>query len=130
MGHCCHGQLSLQPKCVDGTPAVFMPHPFCFDDFKEQACVQKQPIGHDPDKAPAPKMRFFMDFGFMRSLHSDYCSTRLGLNHVVECFEGYSSYLIIVDKASRYVWMFLRKSKEPPINLVLAFLAIHGSPDG
>jgi hypothetical protein len=34
-----------------------------------------------------------------------------------------------VDKASRYVWEFLWKSKEPPIDLVLAFLAIHGSPD-
>ncbi len=49
---------------------------------------------------------------------------------MVGCFEGYSAHLIIVDEASRYVWVFLRKSKEPPINLVLAFFAIHGSPDG
>jgi hypothetical protein len=130
MGHCGHGQLSLLPKCVDGTPAVFVPYPFCFDDSKEQSRVQKQLIGHDPEKAPAPKMRLFMDVGFMYSLRPNYRSPRLGLNRVVECFEGYSAYLIIVDKASRYVWVLLRKSKEPPTNLVLAFLAIHGSPDG
>jgi hypothetical protein len=49
---------------------------------------------------------------------------------VVEGFKGYSAYLIIVDEASRYVWVFLWKLKEPPIDLALAFLAIHGSPDG
>jgi hypothetical protein len=49
MGHCGHGQLSLLPKCVDSTPAVFVPNPLCFDDSKEQARVQKQPIGHDPE---------------------------------------------------------------------------------
>jgi hypothetical protein len=123
MGHCGHGQLSLLPKCIDGTPAVFVLHPFRFNDSKEQARVQKQPIRHDPEKAPAPKMRFFMDFGFMCSSHSDYRSPQLGLDRVVECFKGYSAYLIIVDKALRYVWVFLRKSKEPLIDLALVFLA-------
>ncbi len=46
---------------------------------------------------------------------------------MVECFEGYLAYLIIVDKCSRYVWVFLRKLKEPPVNLIKAFLAIHRS---
>jgi hypothetical protein len=130
MGHCGHGQLSLLPKCVDGTPTVLLPHPFQFNDSKEQARVQKEPTGHNTEKAPEPKMRFFMDFGFMRSSRYNYCSPRLGINHVVECFEGYSVYLIIVDESSRYVWVFLRKSKEPPIDLVQAFLAIHSSLDG
>jgi hypothetical protein len=35
-----------------------------------------------------------------------------------------------MDKVSRYVWVFLQKSKEPLIDLVIAFLTIHGSPDG
>ncbi len=66
----------------------------------------------------------------MRSLRSNYRSPQLGLDHVVECFERYSVYLIILDKASRYVWVFLQKLKKPLIDLALAFLAIHGSPDG
>ncbi len=44
-------------------------------------------------------------------------------------FKVYFAYLIIMDKASRYVWLFLRKSKDPLIDPVLAFLAIHGFPD-
>jgi hypothetical protein len=127
MGHCGHHQLSLLPKCVDGTPTAFLPHPFQFDDCKEQARVQKQPIGHNPEKAPEPKMQFFMDFGFMHATCFNYRLPWLGINCVVECFKGYLVYLIIVDECSRYVWEFLRKSKEHPVNLVKAFLAIHGS---
>ncbi len=97
MGHCGHGQLSLLPKCMDGTPKMFLPHPFRFYDSKEQARVQKQPTGHDTEKAPEPKKQFFMDFDFMRSSRSDYHSPRLGINRVVECFKGYSAYLIIVN---------------------------------
>jgi hypothetical protein len=111
MGHCGHRQLSLLPKCVDGTPMVFLPHPFQFDDSKEQARVQKQPTGHDTERAPEPRMRFFMDFSLMWSSCSDYRYPRLGITRVVECFVEYSLYLIIVDESSRYVWVFLRKSK-------------------
>ncbi len=71
-----------------------------------------------------------MDFEFMRASCFDYCLPRLGIDRVVECFKGYLAYLIIVDKCSRYVWVFLRKLKEPPVNLVKAFLAIHGSQVG
>jgi hypothetical protein len=74
-------------------------------------------------------MQFFMDFAFMHASCSDYCLPRLGIDRVVECFEGYSAYLIIVDECSRY-GVFLRKLKEPPGNLVKAFLAIHGSQVG
>ncbi len=49
---------------------------------------------------------------------------------MVECFEGYSAYLIIVDEFFRYVWVFLRKSKQPPVDLVKTCLTIHGSPTG
>jgi hypothetical protein len=105
-------------------------HPFQFDDFKEQARIQKQARGQNPQRAMATKQRFFMDFGFMRASRSDYRSPKLGLDRVVECFEGYSAYLIIVDEFSRYVWVFLRKSKQPPVDLVKTFLTIHGSPTG
>jgi hypothetical protein len=71
-----------------------------------------------------------MDFGFIRASTLDYCHPRPGVNRVVECFEGFTSYLIIVDEASRYVWVFLQKLKEPPMELVLDFLALHGLPSG
>jgi hypothetical protein len=71
-----------------------------------------------------------MDFGFIRASTLNYRHPHPGVDWVVECSKGFTSYSIIVDEASRYVWVFLRKSKEPPTDLVLNFLALHGLPFG
>jgi hypothetical protein len=92
--------------------------------------VKKQVASVDPEKASEPRMRFFMDFGFMRASHSDYPSPYLGSDCVIECFEGFSAHLIVVDKASHYVWIFLQKSKDPPVDLICDFLVLHGSTQG
>ena len=71
-----------------------------------------------------------MDFGFMRASTSDYSTPNLETDRVVESFDGYVAYLIIVDEASKFVWIFLRKSKEPPIDLVSHFLQMYGRHSG
>jgi hypothetical protein len=43
-------------------------------------------------------------------------------DRVVASWDGYSSYLLIVDEASRYIWVFLTKSKEPPLDIIDTFL--------
>ncbi len=130
LGHCDAWQLDHIPNHTNGIPSSFSPHPFCFINAKEEGGIQKQPIGHSPEKAPTPRLRFFMDFGFIRASTSDYCHPCPGVNRVVKCFEGFTSYLIIVGEAAQYIWVFLRKSKEPPTDLVLDFLALHGPPSG
>jgi hypothetical protein len=130
LGHCNAWQLDHIPYHADGTPSSFSPHPFCCIDAKEQGCIQKKPIGHSPEKAPTTHLCFFMDFGFIRASTSDYCHPCLGVDRVVKCFKGFTAYLIIIDEASQYVWVFLRKLKKPPTNLVLYFLALHGLPSG
>jgi hypothetical protein len=115
---------------VNGTPPVFTSHPFQFNDFKKCGHVQKQPVGVNPEKTPELRMRFFMDFGFMRASFSDYCSPCLGSVCIVECFDGLSTYLIVAEEASHYVWMFLQKLKDPLVDLICDFLALHGSPQG
>ena len=32
--------------------------------------------------------------------------------------DGYNSYLIIVDRVTRYMWLFLTALKTPPVNIV------------
>ncbi len=130
LGHCNAWQLDHIPYHADGTPSSFLPHPFCFIDAKEQGCIQKQPIGHSPEKALTTCLRFSMDFEFIWASSSDYHHPGPGVDWVVECFKGFTAYLIVVNEASRYVWVFLRKSKEPRTNLVLDFLALHGLPSG
>jgi hypothetical protein len=35
-----------------------------------------------------------------------------------------------VDKASRYVWVFLTRSKDPPLNIISCFLKKFGHVEG
>ena len=71
-----------------------------------------------------------MDFGFMRASTSDYSRRDRAKDRVVFSYDGFSSYLLIVDEASRYVWVFLTASKSPPIDIVKEFLTQHGHEDG
>ena len=34
---------------------------------------------------------------------------------IITSIDGYNSYAIIVDKATRWIWILLTKSKHPPI---------------
>ena len=40
----------------------------------------------------------------------------------ITSIDGYNSYLIIVDRSTRYTWIFLQSSKEPPINAIKILL--------
>ena len=72
-----------------------------------------------------------MDFGFLRASSSDMTQHGTkGGDRVVYSHDGYTSYLLIVDEASRYIWVFLTSTKSPPINIVHEFLVTHGLPDG
>jgi len=130
LGFCSEWQLQQIPSHADGTPTKFYPHPLRFVTHKEQARIRKQPVGSDPEQACLPGQRFSMDFGFMRASSSDYSSPNIATDRVVESFDGYVAYLIIVDEASKFVWIFLRKSKEPPIDLVSHFLQMYGRRTG
>ena len=48
-----------------------------------------------------------MDFGFMRASSSDYSRRDKTKDRVVLSYDGFSLYLLIVDEASRYIWVFL-----------------------
>ena len=130
LGYCSEWQLTKIPLHADGTPPKFFPHPLRFVTHKEMARVRKQPSGSDPDRAILPGQRFLMDFGFMRASSSDYSCPNLETDRVVESFDGFVAYLIIVDEASKFVWIFLRKSKDPPVDLVSHFLQIYGRHSG
>jgi len=47
--------------------------------------------------------------------------------HTVTSLDGYNSYIVIVDRATRYTWVFLSKTKTPKIDTITTFLKIHGA---
>jgi hypothetical protein len=71
-----------------------------------------------------------MDFGFMRSSTSDYKKPNKQTDRVVLSFDGYSAYLIIIDGTSRRLWVFLTQSKDPPLNIIRAFMTKFGIGGG
>ena len=60
-----------------------------------------------------------MDFGFVRG--TGYIIKRED-NSTITSIDGYNSYLIIVDRVTRYIWIFLTKSKSPPISAAQSIL--------
>jgi hypothetical protein len=71
-----------------------------------------------------------MDFGFMRASTSDYARRDKSKDRVVSSYDGFTSYLLVIDEASRFVWVFLTATKSPPIDIIKEFLTQHGHEDG
>ena len=123
-------QLDLLHGKVTGIPPGFQNHPFWYIDSKEEARVQRQAAGRAVERTSEVGRRFYMDFGFMWALSSDYTKPNKTLDRVVDSWDGYSLYLLIVDEASQYIWVFLTKSKEPPLDIIDTFLDLFGHRNG
>lgn len=63
-----------------------------------------------------------MDFGFIRASNNDFSGPNIKKDRVVESFDGYNLYLLVVDEVSKHSWIFLTKSKEPPVELTKIFI--------
>ena len=70
-------------------------------------------------KDALPGQHFHMDFGFVRS--KEYTQT-YSEGKIMTSIDGYKSYLLIIDRKSRYAWIFLTSSKHPPIKEAEAVL--------
>ena len=109
---------------------MFEYHPFWYIDFKEQARTHKQAAQRLALRTTDHKQRYYMNYGFMHSSTSDYSCPQKGKDRVVRSYNGFTSYLLIINKTSRYVWVFLTATKEPPLDIVSEFLRHHGHEDG
>ncbi len=70
--------------------------------------------------------RFYMDFGFIRASSDDYQRPNTRSDRIVDSHDGYNSYLLIVDNKSSMTWVFLTKSKSPPLEIICLFLRTFG----
>ena len=66
-----------------------------------------------------PGQYFHMDFGFVRG--TGY-RVKTENAPTVTSIDGFNSYLIIVDRITRYLWVFLTTSKSPPIEIARSVL--------
>jgi hypothetical protein len=71
-----------------------------------------------------------MDFGFMRASAEDYKQPNKATDRIVRSYDGFSAYLLVVDGASYQVWVFLTATKEPPLEILHAFMSKFGGNNG
>ena len=74
--------------------------------------------------------RFYMDFGFLRSLSSDFGRPSTDTDRVVTLSDRFESYLLVVDEHTRHVWVFLTRSKDSPVETAGTFLTRYGLANG
>ena len=55
-----------------------------------------------------------MDVGFVRGSAYKFKNEN---SPTITSIDGFNLYLIIVDRVTRYIWIFLNTSKAPPINV-------------
>jgi transposase InsO family protein len=79
----------------------------------------------DKDNSCLPGRHFNIDFGFMKG--SGYCP-KDEEGRTITSIDGYRRYLLIMDRKTRYLWVFLTKTKKPPIDIIAKFLKEHGHP--
>jgi dUTP pyrophosphatase len=73
---------------------------------------------------PVAGERFHMDMGFIRGTKYSFRDVD---GNLVTSLDGYNSYPLVVDKATRYTWVFLAKTKTPQVEPIRTFLQTHGS---
>ena len=71
-----------------------------------------------------PGQHLHVDFGFVRG--SDW-SKKDSDGKLVTSMDGYRSYCLVIDRATRYIWILLTKMKSPPIAEMRQLLTQLGS---
>ena len=94
---------------------------------KKKTATKQTPMDNEEAIPPGePGQHYHMDFGFVRG-HDESFNLNQQLKKkkkgkIVQSIDGYNCYLIIVDRVTRYTWIFLSKNKQPPIETVRQLL--------
>ena len=118
-------------QVVDGIPQLPDASPFFCCPFCDKAKMRKNHGGkRSTREAFIPGTSFHMDLGFIRgpkNLQEVLHNGAAPQETIIKSHDGFSSYLLIIDAATRYIWVFLLKSKDPPIAIIDQFLNKHGT---
>ena len=71
---------------------------------------------HLPDALPG--QHFHIDFGFVRGSYFKVPTGKNGEGPTITSIDTKNSYCIIVDRATRFIWVHLDNTKQPPVNPV------------
>ncbi len=81
-------------------------------------------LDHSTDNKCQPGERFHMDMGFVRGTKYNHKDED---GRIITSLDGFNSYLLIIDRTTWYIWVFLSKYKTPRIDIIKTFLKTHGA---
>ncbi len=138
MGHPGQKTMSILHLHINGMaklhqPPFFWCHTCMMDKLIKCTLPAQVRTGHEPSGAASlllpqeqshgiPGSRFHMDT--VRGYKYGYKGED---DHLVTSLDSYNSYLLIIDWANWYLWVFLSKYKTPPITTIKTFLSTHGA---
>jgi hypothetical protein len=125
-GHPGTKTLHLTQKCVAGMPKLPSNHPVFQCRFCDMGKQNKTARG-------PPSTREHLEYGSQLHIDMGFFSGPSNLEDTIQrgakpgtthqtSRQGYNGYMLIVDAATRYAWIFPVKSKHPPIPLIVSFL--------
>ena len=131
MGHPAPRALQQTQQVVEGMPHLpnnnsIFSCPFCDKAKLRKADRNKNSLR----EVFIPGTSFHMDLGFIRgpsNLEEVVKNGATPTKTIVKSRDGYEAYLLIIDAATRYIWVFLLKGKHPPIATIAQFLQKHGT---
>ena len=136
LAHCSEDKLRRKQKLVDGMPPFSKSR---LPDFVTcRACdiakLRRAPRGHSIDDPPdlRPAQIFQMDLGLFRgpaNLHEVVTRQADPQPKLIESRQGFVCYLLIIDRATCYMWVFPLKSKSVSHDLLNIFFTTHGYRD-
>jgi hypothetical protein len=129
-GHIGWRTMKKTSEVVEGVPPIPSESsqfhcPFC--DMSKQ--TKRSGRKESQSESFLPGTAFHMDLGFVSGPSNLEAVVQKGENpkHTTQkSQDGYVAYLLIIDAASRYTWVFLLKNKQPPIAIISAFLTQNG----
>jgi hypothetical protein len=132
MGHPSPSVLQRTQKVVEGIPKLPDASPIFHCRMCDKAKQHKAARGTtEHNDAYLPGTMFHMDLGFFRGPANLVEVVRDGAvpssTTIIKSIEGYTSYLSIIDAATRFLWVFPLKNKHPPIELIDKFLSRYGN---
>jgi hypothetical protein len=124
--------LQRTQRVVEGIPKLPNATPIFHCRFCDKAKQHKSKRRKiEQNNAYLPGTMFHMDLGFFRRPSILKSVVRTGAppskDTVIKSLEGHTSYLSIVDAATRYLWVLPLKSKTPPTQLIDKFLRRYGN---
>ena len=129
LGHPGEKVTATISSCVEGVPSFHKcRNHFYMCDSCMKAKITKPP---KPSKSITTVnsfgQRFHMDFGFARGSDFKYEDIT---GRIITSRNGYNAYLSIIDVHTRFQWVYLTASKDPPIAFVEQFLDRYGLKSG